>query len=61
LNNRVHAELGKEPPQDLELEGATKAYWTGERRGHLINQFNEIGWTEPAAEGTQTHKTGDDE
>ena len=50
LNQRVHVELGDDLPADLALERATKAHWTGERRGHLINQFNEIGWTEPAAE-----------
>jgi hypothetical protein len=53
----VHAGLGKDIPLDLELEGATKAYWEGERQGHLINNFSEIGWVEPAAES----KAGDDE
>jgi hypothetical protein len=50
LNQRVHASLGTELPQDLEPGGATKAYWAGARRGHLINHFTEIGWVEPAAE-----------
>ena len=53
----MHADLGKDVHPDLELEGATKAYWTGERRGHLINNFSEIGWVEPAAES----KAGDDD
>lgn len=51
MNNRVQAGLGNEPPLDLELEGAAKAYWTGERRGHLVNHPAEIGWVEPGAEG----------
>ena len=57
MNTRVQAGLGNEPPLDLELEGATKAYWAGERRGHLVNHPAEIGWVEPGAEG----KPADDE
>jgi hypothetical protein len=47
----VQASLGNEPPLDQELEGAAKAYWAGEHRGHLVNHAAEIGWVEPGAEG----------
>ena len=46
LNQRVQASLAD--PSEIELGGATKAYWSGGRRGHLINRFEEIGWVGPA-------------